>query len=217
MLDNSKELLPVILVRSSEYRLAVQVDGLAASREIVVKTLGPQFASVPGVTGATLLGDGRVVVILDLPGALRARQARAPLARLELATPSAKTTERPLLVMVVDDSVTVRKVTSRLLERHGMQVITAKDGADAVLLLQQQRPDIMLLDIEMPRMDGYEVATLVRHDPNLKDLPIIVITSRTGQKHRERAFAVGVNEYFGKPYQEALLLNAIRHWTAKHV
>ena len=112
-------------------------------------------------------------------------------------------------VMVVDDSVTVRKVTSRLLERHGYEVVLAKDGLDAITKLEEIRPDIMLLDIEMPRMDGFEVASLVRHNPNLVGLPIIMITSRTGEKHRERAFQIGVNCYMGKPFQEQQLLDTI--------
>jgi chemosensory pili system protein ChpA (sensor histidine kinase/response regulator) len=113
------------------------------------------------------------------------------------------------MVMVVDDSVTVRKVTSRLLERHGYEVVLAKDGLDAITKLEDIRPDIMLLDIEMPRMDGFEVASLVRHNPNLVGLPIIMITSRTGEKHRERAFQIGVNAYMGKPFQEQQLLETI--------
>jgi chemosensory pili system protein ChpA (sensor histidine kinase/response regulator) len=121
-----------------------------------------------------------------------------------------------LLVMVVDDSVTVRKVTSRLLERHGMSVLTAKDGVDAMALLEEHRPDVLLLDIEMPRMDGFEVATRIRRDERLKQLPIIMITSRTGQKHRDRAMAIGVNEYLGKPYQESVLLQSIAHWSQHH-
>jgi chemosensory pili system protein ChpA (sensor histidine kinase/response regulator) len=207
--------LPVILVRSSEHAVAVQVDALAGSREIVVKSLGPQFAGVHGISGATILGDGRVVVILDLLATIRVRhahllgQVQAP--RLASQAPEAAESDssRPTLVMVVDDSVTVRKVTSRLLERNGMNVLTAKDGVDAIAQLQEHKPDIMLLDIEMPRMDGFEVATLVRHDERLKDLPIIMITSRTGEKHRERAMAIGVNEYLGKPYQESDLLENI--------
>jgi chemosensory pili system protein ChpA (sensor histidine kinase/response regulator) len=115
--------------------------------------------------------------------------------------------------MVVDDSVTVRKVTSRLLERNGMEVVTAKDGLDAVAQLQDHRPDIILLDIEMPRMDGFEVASFVRHDDNLRDTPICMITSRTGEKHRERALAIGVNEYLGKPFQETELLDTITRLT----
>ncbi|SEI49928.1 Chemotaxis protein histidine kinase CheA, partial [Azotobacter beijerinckii] len=202
--------LPVILMRSSEQAVAVQVDGLAGSREIVVKSLGPQFAVVPGISGATILGDGRVVVILDLLATLRERLASLqPSAPSQLQAPAEGEKERPLLVLVVDDSVTVRKVTGRLLERHGMDCMTAKDGVDALAQLQERRPDLMLLDIEMPRMDGFEVATRVRHDERLKDLPIIMITSRTGEKHRERALGLGVDEYLGKPYQEALLLEAI--------
>ncbi len=114
------------------------------------------------------------------------------------------------VVMVTDDSVTVRKVTTRLLERNGYEVVTAKDGMDAIAKLEDVKPDVMLLDIEMPRMDGFEVATHVRHDTRLKDVPIIMITSRTGEKHRERAFDIGVNCYMGKPFQENELLNTIR-------
>ena len=118
--------------------------------------------------------------------------------------------------LVVDDSVTVRKVTSRLLERHGMNVLTAKDGVDAMALLAEHTPDLMLLDIEMPRMDGFEVAIQVRNDPRLQHLPIIMITSRTGQKHRDRAMAIGVNDYLGKPYQESVLLESIALWSKTH-
>lgn len=214
--------LPVILVRSSEHAVAVQVDSLAGSREIVVKSLGPQFAGVHGISGATILGDGRVVVILDLLATIRVRHAHLQnqlmprLASRQAAANEEVEADRPPLVMVVDDSVTVRKVTSRLLERNGMNVVTAKDGVDAIAQLQEHKPDIMLLDIEMPRMDGFEVATLVRHDERLKDLPIIMITSRTGEKHRERAMAIGVNQYLGKPYQESLLLDTIAQLVDSH-
>jgi len=213
--------LPVILVRSADHAVAVQVDALAGSREIVVKSLGAQFAGVAGISGATILGDGRVVVILDLLATIRVRHAHALQAqpRRQLAGPTVAEIEhqRPTLVMVVDDSVTVRKVTSRLLERNGMNVLTAKDGVDAIAQLQDHKPDIMLLDIEMPRMDGFEVATLVRHDEQLKDLPIIMITSRTGEKHRDRALAIGVNQYLGKPYQETELLESILSLVKSHV
>ncbi len=201
--------LPVILVRGGgDQPLALQVDSLMGSREIVVKGLGPQFANVRGVSGATILGDGSVVVILDLPALLRSDITTQLRREVELPTEAARSTG-PTKVMVVDDSVTVRKVTSRLLERNGMEVITAKDGVDAIAILQDHKPDVMLLDIEMPRMDGFEVASLVRHDSRLKDVPIIMITSRTGQKHRERALSIGVNEYLGKPFQESVLLDTI--------
>jgi len=207
--------LPVILVRGGEQPLALQVDSLMGSREIVVKSLGPQFAQVRGVSGATILGDGSVVVILDLPAMIRA-DVTTVLGKPQASEPAATSSHgaRPLRVMVVDDSVTVRKVTSRLLERNGMDVLTAKDGVDAIALLQDHKPDIMLLDIEMPRMDCFEVASLVRHDERLKDVPIIMITSRTGQKHRERAMTIGVNEYLGKPFQEKILLETIERLTS---
>ncbi len=207
-LDGQVMPLPVILVRSAQHTMALQVDSLMGSREIVVKSLGSQFSSVQGLSGATVMGDGSVVVILD-PHAL----VRKAVATIGLASPSV----RPLIdaprvtktVMVVDDSVTVRKVTSRFLEREGFNVITAKDGVDALQVLQARIPDLMLLDIEMPRMDGFEVAKNMRTSEEWSHIPIIMITSRTGEKHREHAMSIGVNHYLGKPYQEELLLESI--------
>jgi chemosensory pili system protein ChpA (sensor histidine kinase/response regulator) len=206
--------LPVLLMQCSERHIAVQVDATAGTREIVVKSLGPQFSAVQGLSGATILGDGRVVLILDLLAPIRALPHQVP--RRPAAAQGEGEHPRALLVLVVDDSVTVRKVTSRLLERHGMHVLTAKDGVDAMALLAEHSPDLMLLDIEMPRMDGFEVATQVRNDPRLAHLPIIMITSRTGQKHRDRAMAIGVNDYLGKPYQESVLLDSIARWSKTH-
>ena len=197
--------MPLLLVRSGDLRLAVAVDQVIGNREIVVKSGGPQLASVPGIFGATIMGDGSVVVILDV----------APLVRRQLAAPRApevvevETQRRVPLVMVVDDSVTMRKVTGRVLERHNFEVATAKDGLDALERLDERVPDLMLLDIEMPRMDGYELATAMRADPRYRDVPIIMITSRTGEKHRERAFQIGVQRYLGKPYQEPELLRNV--------
>ncbi len=210
--------LPVILVRGADHSVAVQVDSLLGSREIVVKPLGPQFSMVQGLTGATVLGDGNVVVILDLLAMLRADASH--LHQDGIAYDEyAREEERSTLVMVVDDSVTVRKVTSHFLERQGMDVLLAKDGVDAMTQLQEidQIPDVMLLDIEMPRMDGFEVASRVRHTSRLKDIPIIMITSRTGDKHRERALSLGVSKYMGKPYQEAELLETIEELTGTTV
>lgn len=212
-----EQMQPVLLVHQQDQWVAVQVDALAGSREIVVKSLGPQFSRVQGVTGATILGDGRVVLILDLLAWLRGQQGRASMQQSAgRLLPAGGAAQRNVRVMVVDDSVTVRKVTSRLLERHGMQVLTAKDGVDAMSLLEEHTPDIMLLDIEMPRMDGFEVASLVRQHERLRDLPIIMITSRSGQKHRDRAMALGVNDYLSKPYQESVLLESIARWSSIH-
>ncbi|CCK74270.1 Sensor histidine kinase/response regulator [Oleispira antarctica RB-8] len=203
---------PVLLIKG-ETPYALQVDTLLGSREIVVKTLGTQFSSVMGVSGGTILGDGSVVIILDLPAMIRSQsnveyQRAMALDAIE-AEKRHELEVRTKRILVVDDSVTVRKVTTRLLERNGFEVFTAKDGVDAIATLQDHIPDLMLLDIEMPRMDGFEVASIVRHDSRLKHLPIIMITSRTGDKHRSRAFSIGVNEYLGKPFQEDNLLENI--------
>jgi chemosensory pili system protein ChpA (sensor histidine kinase/response regulator) len=119
--------------------------------------------------------------------------------------------DNKITIMVVDDSITIRKVTERMLNRYGIEVVLAKDGIDATNLLQENIPDLMLLDIEMPRMDGFEVASYVRNDERLKNVPIIMITSRTGSKHKEKAMEIGVNQYLGKPFQEDDLVNNINN------
>jgi len=203
--------LPVLLLHGADHPTALQVDGLLGSREIVVKSIGSQLSSISGLSGATILGDGRVVLILDMPALIRRIDAvviKDGDVVDEQFTP-AEAEERVPRIMVVDDSITVRKVTSRLLERHDFEVILAKDGVDALTVLGEHKPDVMLLDIEMPRMDGFELATIIRHDEHLKDLPIIMITSRTGDKHRERAEQIGVDKYMGKPYNEVDLIDAI--------
>jgi len=197
--------IPVVLVRAGEHSTGLVADELVGSREIVVKSVGPQVSSIRGISGATILGDGRIVIILDIGALVRAEWRSRPQPQV---VPKEKADKR-VFAMVVDDSITVRRVTQRLLERNGMRVLTARDGMDAVALLQDNVPDIILLDIEMPRMDGYEVAAHVRNDPRLKDVPIIMITSRVGEKHRARAIELGVDDYLGKPYQEAQLLEAI--------
>ena len=205
--------LPVLLIKGSGGQsIALLVDQLIGSRsQIVVKSIGQQFCKVGVIAGATILGDGQVCLILD--GQNIARQIQGSVRdRTVISQNRDQYDERKQsrLVMIVDDSVTVRKVTSRLLERHGYEVMTAKDGVDAMEQLENSTPDLMLLDIEMPRMDGFEVTNLVRHHELHQDLPIIMITSRTGEKHRERALSLGVNHYMGKPFQEADLLQHIQ-------
>ncbi len=204
VLPETDEAIPVILVRAGEHSTALVVDELIGSREIVVKSLGPQISGIRGISGATILGDGRIVVILDVGAMVRSEWRSRP---SDVSTPSAR--DDRVFVLVVDDSITVRRVTQRLLERNGMRVLTAKDGIEAMSVLQENTPDVILLDIEMPRMDGYEVASQVRNDPRLLEVPIIMITSRVGDKHRARAIELGVDDYLGKPYQESQLLDAI--------
>ncbi|MCL6620043.1 MAG: response regulator, partial [Thermomonas hydrothermalis] len=199
--------MPLLLVGSGDLRAAVAVDDVLGSREIVVKSGGPQLASIPGIFGATIMGDGRVVVILDVAPLVRRQAAQAATAARH-AQPQVEQRRVPL-VMVVDDSVTMRKVTGRVLERHGFEVVTAKDGLDALERMAEVVPDLMLLDIEMPRMDGYELASAMKADVRLRTVPIIMITSRTGEKHRQRAMDIGVERYLGKPYQEPELMRHV--------
>jgi chemosensory pili system protein ChpA (sensor histidine kinase/response regulator) len=214
---------PVLLLKSANQFVAVHVDEMLGNQEIVIKNIGVQLARLPGLAGATVLGTGEIVLILN-PVQLAARhlqpQPAAGLDRTGLsvvaedgtiapASPPAVPARTPY-VLVVDDSLTVRKITSRLLTREGYEAGTARDGVDALQVLADRRPDVILLDIEMPRMDGFEFAKTVKADPKLRNIPIIMITSRTAPKHRARAAEIGVEVYLGKPYQEEELLRQIR-------
>ncbi len=207
------QLFPVLLARTGDQSVALHVDELIGRREVVVKPVGVQISTVRGISGATILGDGRVVIILEMNSLVLGDSLFHVASAIddEVAAEVVPQVEekRETIVMVVDDSITIRKVTERMLTRHDMKVVTAKDGVDAVSQLQEMKPDVMLLDIEMPRMDGYEVATHIRNDPRLADLPIIMITSRSGSKHKDKAMEIGVNKYMGKPFQEDELLENI--------
>ena len=211
---NNNSSLPVIIIKNrSGQKLALQVDQIAGSRiEVVVKPLGKQLSHVAGISAATIMGDGSVMMILDLIALLRNAPAIKDAHPATSVKGLSNTVQRQQpIVLVVDDSVTVRKVTSRFLERQGITAVVAKDGIDAIEILQELTPDLILLDIEMPRMDGFEVAMQVRFNQRLRNIPIIMITSRTGEKHRARAFEIGVNGYMGKPFQEKELLSNIKN------
>jgi len=203
----------VILTRAGDKRVATQVDGLRGNQEIVIKKTGPQLARVIGVAGATVLADGEISLILNPVALLDGEPASVPGAAAPARPAAAAIAKRQATVMVVDDSLTVRKITGRLLEREGFHVVTAKDGVDALEQLLDLVPDVMLVDIEMPRMDGFDLTRNVRSDPRLKGVPIIMITSRLADKHRSYAKEIGVNHYLGKPYQEEELLALIRSYT----
>ncbi len=207
----------VVLLKSGQNVTAVHVDEMVGNQEVVVKNIGPQLARVSGIAGATVLGNGEVVLIIN-PVQLAQRMdigAEAPMVvktpqAAKAAAAAAAAASGPPLVMIVDDSLTVRKITSRLLTREGFDIVTAKDGLDALQLVAERTPDAILLDIEMPRMDGFEFAKTIKADTQLAHIPIIMITSRTAEKHRNRAKELGVDVYLGKPYQEEELLRHLR-------
>jgi chemosensory pili system protein ChpA (sensor histidine kinase/response regulator) len=204
----------VLLLRSGIQRIALHVDELMGNQEIVVKSLGPQLARMAWVSGATVLPDGSIVPLINPVVLARRTLSGVPDFEHTTLVPHLPGRGRKVetvapIVMVVDDSLTVRKITSRLLEREGYQVITAKDGLEALEHMRDALPAVMLVDIEMPRMDGFDLTRNVRGDPRTRDIPIIMISSRTAEKHRSQAAALGVNAFLGKPYQEAELLQQI--------
>lgn len=199
----------LMLLRAGAQQIALEVDALLGNQEIVVKNIGPQLARVPGIVGATVLGDGEIALIIN-PVVLAGHKPRSvPAAHAAAAAPASAVVAEIPTVLVVDDSLTVRKITGRLLERSGYRVVTAKDGIDALEQMVELVPDVMLVDIEMPRMDGFDLTRNVRADSRLKAIPIIMITSRTAEKHRNYAAEIGVNHYLGKPYDEDELLAKI--------
>ena len=212
----------VAVVRSAAQRVAVHIDEVVGNQEVVVKNVGPQLARVPGLAGVTLLPSGAVALIYN-PVALsvvygeqlRAAHKSMPDGALAGAAQAvvAQTRLQPL-VMVVDDSLTVRRATERLLVREGYRVVTAKDGLEALELLAGERPVALLSDIEMPRMDGFDLLRNVRADTRLADLPVVMITSRIAQKHREHAAELGADHYLGKPYGEEELLRFVARYAA---
>ncbi|MBP6776392.1 MAG: response regulator, partial [Piscinibacter sp.] len=211
----------VVVIRSAQQRLALHVDEVLGNQEAVVKNLGPQLSGLPGLVGMTLLASGGVALIYN-PVALATLYGDAALAMMRSAggegqgapvVPEPAAPAAPL-VLVVDDSLTVRRVTQRLLVREGYRVVLAKDGLDALERLAEEKPQIVLSDIEMPRMDGFDLVRNMRADPRLADLPVIMITSRIAQKHREVAAELGVDHYLGKPYSEEDLLALVGRYTA---
>jgi chemosensory pili system protein ChpA (sensor histidine kinase/response regulator) len=202
----------VLLVNSGGRRWALVAEALLGTLELVVRPVGPRVAAVPGISGAAFLSDGSVAVVLDLPSLIETRH-RIPAADASVPWSAAQGGARVLRILVVDDSITVRRVTAQLLERHGMAVTTARDGVDALQKLQEQPPDLVLLDVEMPRMDGFELLANMQSSDTLRAVPVVMVTSRTGDKHRERALTLGAAEYLGKPFQEAELLQTIARFT----
>jgi chemosensory pili system protein ChpA (sensor histidine kinase/response regulator) len=220
--------LPVVIFRSAAQRVAVHLDEVLGNQEVVVKNLGPQLSRLPGLAGMTVLASGAVVLIYN-PVALvqvygelarqmgaerieaeKAERAGYPARPAAFTAPAAPTVP---LVLVVDDSITVRRVTQRLLVREGYRVALAADGLQALERLAEELPAIVLSDIEMPRMDGFDLARNIRGDARLAHLPIVMITSRIAEKHREHAMELGVNHYLGKPYSEEELLGLVKQYS----
>ncbi|MEY4911400.1 MAG: hypothetical protein RL761_1063, partial [Pseudomonadota bacterium] len=218
---------PVVIFRSAGQRIALHVDEIFGNKEVVIKNLGPQLARLPGLAGMAILVSGAVALIYN-PVALASVygstvQQYSPVnAKLvgqssgdAVGSASNASEQQTPLILVVDDSITVRRVTQRMLQREGFRVVLAVDGLQAIEKLNLEIPAVVLSDIEMPRMDGFDLLRNIRADSKLKHLPVVMITSRIAEKHRELAMDLGVNDYLGKPYSEEGLLAVLRQYTAK--
>jgi chemosensory pili system protein ChpA (sensor histidine kinase/response regulator) len=199
----------ILIVRAGERRIAVAVDAMLDQQEVVVKSLGPHLRAVRGVLGATIRTNGELLLVLNTAELLTTR-ALVLGGRASRATPGGLTAGGALRALVVDDSLSVRKVLARSLERDGWEVRQARDGVDALEVLQGYQPNIVLMDIEMPRMDGFELAGILRDVADYGHPPVVMITSRAGEKHRQRATELDVAGYVVKPYQEQELLQMLR-------
>ncbi len=208
---------PALLIEVSADRVcAILVQAVIDTIDLVVKPLGPFVPKSTGLIGATILGDGGVAPVMDLPDLLRAGKRERSLATAgafadnRLAERRANQARLPS-VLVIDDSLSVRRSMEQLLLDAGYEVRLARDGLEAVAILDVKKPDLILVDLEMPRMNGMELTTHVRNRVETRDLPVIMITSRATEKHRKQAEAAGVNLYMTKPYTEDALL---QHMTA---
>jgi chemosensory pili system protein ChpA (sensor histidine kinase/response regulator) len=196
---------PIVLLRGGAQRSAIRIDELVAHEEAVIKDIGSQLVSVTGMLGAAVRGGGEIVLILNPIRLAQEEPVAMPLRRRETVA-TAEKAPAIATVLIVDDSLTVRKITNRVLSRNGYRVLEARDGVEALESLESERPQIVLLDAEMPRIDGFEVLRRMRGDPIWKELPVMMITSRTAEKHRNHAMQLGASAFLGKPFEEQLLL-----------
>jgi chemosensory pili system protein ChpA (sensor histidine kinase/response regulator) len=206
---------PVILMRSGAYRTALHVDEVVGNHEVVMKPMGTQLSHVPGMIGASVLGDGAIVLVINAVQLANREIFTAGVVKTAVTAPMVENANK--VALVVDDSLTMRKVLSRVLEREGFDVVTANDGMDGIEKLQEITPDIILTDIEMPRMDGFEFSRYVRDNPPTAKTPLIVISSRTADKHRNVATEIGVNAFLGKPVQDEELVEQVNALLAQAV
>lgn len=190
---------------------AVAVEHVLANQDLIVKQLGTYIPNIIGIEGATILGDGSVAPVLDLPGLIRTatHNELSPLIEQRLA--EADEIEDNLVALVVDDSLSARRSLAEFVKDLGYEVRMARDGIEALEVIENNKPDILLVDLEMPRMNGLELTSHLRNKEETKDIPVIMITSRSTEKHREMADSAGVNIYMTKPFAEDELLESIQN------
>lgn len=221
-----KEFIPLLLLETLETPYALMVDEIVRAEEIVIKPLAAPLQNYPNLLGATILGDGNVVAVLDLIYLLKNQVQNAKFGiqdqenneneglgfEINLQDIETEAVSKTLTAMIVDDSPSVRHITSKLIKNAGWEVILAKDGLEALETLQaaETLPDIVLTDVEMPRMDGYEFLASLKNSETFQNIPVIMITSRASEKHRQKALELGVSEYLTKPFDDSVLIETIK-------
>jgi chemosensory pili system protein ChpA (sensor histidine kinase/response regulator) len=198
----------LLIVETAGNRNALVIGELVGQREIVIKSTGSHLRYVKGISGATIMGDGSVVPILNVQELLHPESIMSE-------SPDSIVAEKPLEIMIVDDSVSIRQVVSRLMENQGWQVLTAKDGIEALDILKINRPSLIVLDIEMPRMNGYEFLSAVKVQPAYQHIPVVMLTSRTSAKHRNKAISLGAKGFIVKPYNDNEFIDMVVKLTSE--
>jgi chemosensory pili system protein ChpA (sensor histidine kinase/response regulator) len=204
--------LPVIITQIGEQQIALIVDQLQVGRDVVVKTLGAHLHHIYGLIGSTLMGDGSIVLILNSNELIHDKGSSLSAQNVN-RLPQMTRTSKAFEILIVDDSFSVRRVVANLVKKAGWEPILAKNGLEALEIIQRavRLPDLILLDVEMPQMDGYELTSTLRANSDYQNLPIVMLTSRAGEKHRQKAFEVGATEYMIKPYRDSVLLSLINY------
>jgi chemosensory pili system protein ChpA (sensor histidine kinase/response regulator) len=210
--------IPLLLLDTLENESALIVDEIVKTEEIVIKPLGNPLQNLREFLGATILGDGNIVPVLDVIHLLKVQSPKSQVLNND-SSPTKdkgqKTKDKELTVLLVDDSPSVRQLTSNIIKNVGWTAIVAKDGLEALEILQDigKLPDIILTDVEMPRMNGYELLASLKRQENLQAIPVIMITSRATQKHRQKAIDLGVSDYLTKPFEDTKLVEIIENLT----
>jgi two-component system chemotaxis sensor kinase CheA len=190
--------LPVVVLAAAEQRLAVCVDALLDEQEVLVKRLGPQLQRVRNIAGATVLGTGQVVPVLNVLDVLKSAVRASASAMSHAAAPVEAEAARRKSVLVVEDSITARMLLKSILEAAGYHVRTAVDGVAALAQLRSGAVDVVISDVDMPRMNGFDLTTQIRSDQRLADVPVVLVTALESREDREHGLAVGANAYLVK-------------------
>jgi len=207
-LPMGREGILAILFNKGEKLFAVSVDEVVEQREIIVKGLGSHLTHVPGISGVTFTGGGDLIPIVNLREII---DLQKPATSVDVETVVPAGLHETLKVLIVDDSISVRHSVARLVEGKGWKQQQAIDGIDALAKLETFMPDVIILDIEMPRMNGYEFKSNVNNNEQLKDIPVVMLTSRTSEKHQQKARELGIQHYMTKPYQEEVFIRLLEN------